>query len=257
MIEDSRIKVLKDGPERGDAAYVLYWMGLSQRAEFNPALEYAVGEANARNLPVLVCYGIAEGFPDVNARHWTFLLEGMAEIGPALERRGIGFVARREPPVETALRYAEQAALVVLDRAYLAPIKRFYADFVKRAPGRVVQVEGDVVVPVETASPKPRIRGSHPAAEARPAPGRLSRPAEAQSPVKHKAGGLKTESSLGLDDIPKLVASLGCDHSVGGVRRFTGGAMEAQTQGSSATSLARSATMRRCAASPRPTPPPT
>ena len=229
MIEPARIKILKDGPERDDASYVLYWMGLSQRAAFNPALEYAVGEANERNLPVLVCYGIAEGFPEVNARHWTFLLQGMAEVGPDLARRGIGFVARREPPVETALTYAKDAALVVLDRNYLAPIKRFYADFVRRAPVRVVQVEGEVVVPVETASPKheyaartlrPKILKLRDDYMSEPKPER----------VKHKAGGLKTESTLGLDDIPKLVASLRCDHSVDGVRRFTGGAKEAQSR---------------------------
>ena len=229
MIEPTRIKILKDGPEREDASYVLYWMGLSQRAEFNPALEHAVGEANARKLPVLVCYGIAEGFPEVNARHWTFLLQGLAEIGPALARRGIGFVARREPPVETALKYAGDAALVVLDRNYLAPIQRFYDDFVKRAPGRVVQVEGDVVVPVETASPK----HDYAARTLRPKLHRLwdrylvpLKPIE----VKQAAKGLKAESTLGLDDVPKLVAALRCDHSVGGVRRFTGGATEAQAR---------------------------
>jgi len=154
MIQPSRIKTLKDAPENPRGSYVLYWMGLSQRAVFNPALEHAVDQANARGLPTLVCYGIAEGFPEVNARHWTFLLQGMAEIGPALERRGIAFVARRAPPVETALRYAADAALVVCDRNYLKPIKRFYDDFVARAPCRVVQVEGDAVVPVETASSK-------------------------------------------------------------------------------------------------------
>ena len=60
MIQPTRIKLLKDLPAREGASYVLYWMGLSQRASFNLALEYAVGEANRLGLPVLVCYGIAE-----------------------------------------------------------------------------------------------------------------------------------------------------------------------------------------------------
>ena len=76
MIQQSRITALNDKPVAPDGAYVLYWMGLSQRAIFNPALEHAVDEANARGLPVLVCYGIAEGFPEVNARHWTFFAGG-------------------------------------------------------------------------------------------------------------------------------------------------------------------------------------
>src|ERR1700712_2553049 len=103
MIQPTRIKPLNDAPTQEKASYVLYWMGLAQRARFNPALEYAIDEANTRGLPVLVCYGIAEGFPEVNARHWSFLLEGMAEIGPALDRRRNPFVARGGPPAGAAL----------------------------------------------------------------------------------------------------------------------------------------------------------
>ena len=229
MIQPSRISTRKDAPDNPSGKYVLYWMGLSQRAAFNPALEYAIDEANARNLPVLVCYGIAEGFPEVNARHWTFLLEGMAGIGPALQQRGIAFVARRAPPVETALLYAADAALVVCDRNYLKPIERFYADFTARAPCRVVQVEGDVVVPVATAS------GKHEYA-ARTLRPRIMRqvdeylvPLKARV-VKRKATDLRVESTLDLSDVPKLVASLKTDHTVKPVRRFRGGTGEAEAR---------------------------
>ena len=228
MIQPSRIKVLKDGPENERGAYVLYWMGLSQRAAFNPALEHAVDEANARKLPVVVCYGIAEGFPEVNARHWTFLLEGGAEIGPALAKRGIGFVARREGgPVGTALRYAADAALVVMDRNYLKPIRAFYEDFVRRAPCRVVQVEGDVVVPVETASPK----HDYAARTLRPKIYKqweeYLHPLEERK-VHHPARGLTLESTLDLGAIAETVAGLKCDHAVGAVKRFKGGHSEAE-----------------------------
>ncbi len=227
MIQQTRIRTLNDAPEKTDAPYVLYWMGLSQRAAFNPALEYAVDEANARKLPVLVCYGIAEGIPEANARHWNFLLEGIADIGPALKKRGIAFVARREPPVETALMYAANAALVVCDRAYLKPVVQFYMDFAKRAPCRVVQVEGDVVVPVETASPK----HEYAARTLRPKINKMMDeylvPLEERTVVR-KATGLKVESTLELDDLPRLVAGLKADQSVRPVRRFKGGGAAAE-----------------------------
>lgn len=229
MIQSSRIKLLNGAPENARASYVLYWMGLSQREAFNPALEYAVDEANARRLPVLVCYGIAEGYPEVNARHWTFLLEGLSEIGPRLERRGIAFVTRRTPPVETALFYAADAALVVCDRNYLKPVKRFYADFAARAPCRVVQVEGDVVVPVETASSKHEIA----ARTLRPKIERLLVdylvPLE-QRAVQHPWTGPKLESTLDPADIPRLVAGLKADQSVRPVRRFKGGMAQAEAR---------------------------
>ena len=228
MIQPSRIHVLKEGPENGRGSYVLYWMGLSQRAAFNPALEHAVDEANLRRLPVVVCYGIAEGFPEVNARHWTFLLEGMAEIGPALAKRGIGFVARREGgPVYTALKYASDAALVVIDRNYLKPIRAFYDEFVARAPCRVVQVEGDVVVPIETASPK----HEYAARTLRP---KIYRQWEQylyplrERDVSHPAGGLQLDSTLDFGNVPGIVAGLKCDQSVCAVKRFRGGQSEAR-----------------------------
>ncbi len=228
MIQPTRIRLLNDAPENTSASYVLYWMGLSQRTDFNPALEHAIDEANARSLPVLVCYGIAEGFPEVNARHWNFLLEGMAEIAPVLEKRGIAFVARRAPPVETALLYATDAALVVCDRTYLKPATQFYADFASRAPCRVVQVEGDVVVPVETASSK----HEYAARTLRPKLNRLMN--EYLVPLETRRVARRAtecfESTLGLDDVPRLVASLKADQSVRPVKRFKGGGSHAQAR---------------------------
>ena len=229
MIQPTRIKPLNDAPTQEKASYVLYWMGLAQRARFNPALEYAVDEANARGLPVLVCYGIAEGFPEVNARHWSFLLEGLAEVRPELERRGIAFVTRRAQPVETALLYAVDAALVVCDRNYLKPVRQFYADFAARAPCRVIQVEGDVVVPVETASPKHEFA----ARTLRPKLHRLWQqylvPLEERQ-VLRRADGLNAESTLDLSDVSRLVASLKADQSVRPVRRFKGGTAQAEAR---------------------------
>ena len=228
MIQPTRIQSLNETPENPDGAYVLYWLGLAQRAAFNPALEHAVDLANERNLPVLVCYGIAEGFPEVNARHWTFMMEGTAEIGPALAARGIGFVPRHASPVETALQYAKDAALVVCDRNYLKTIKRFYADFGARAPCRVVQVEGDVVVPVQTVSPK----HEYAARTIRPRINRLL--SEYLVPLHERAVNHRftaaVEPTLDLADIPRLVAGLKCDHSVRPVRRFKGGASQAQAR---------------------------
>lgn len=226
MIQPIRIKPLNDLPAR-EGAYVLYWMGLSQRARFNPALEYAVKEANRLGLPVLVCYGIAEGFPEVNARHWAFLLEGMAEVGPALAQRGIAYVARRQPPVDTALLYAREAALAVCDRNYQKPVRHFYADFAARAPCRVVQVEGEVVVPVETASPKHEVAARTLRPKLRRLLPKYLVPLE-ERPVVHRANHLNFESTLDLSDVPRLVSSLKADQSVRPVRRFKGGTSQAE-----------------------------
>jgi deoxyribodipyrimidine photo-lyase len=227
MIQPTRLKVLSDQPVRESASYVLYWMGLSQRARFNHALEYAIAEANRLGLPVLVCYGIAEGIPEANARHWAFLLEGLAEVGPTLRERGIAFVVRRQPPVETALLYAVEAALVVCDRNYQKPVRRFYADFAERSPCRVVQVEGEVVVPVETASPKHEYAARTLRIKLRRLVPEYLVPLD-EEPVAHRADHLDFESTLDLSDVPRLVGTLKADQSVRPVRRFKGGATQAE-----------------------------
>jgi deoxyribodipyrimidine photo-lyase len=78
VIEPQRVRELNDAPEQ-PGEYVLYWMQNSQRADFNPALEVAIAEANRLGLPVLVGFGLTEDYPEANARHYAFMLEGLAE----------------------------------------------------------------------------------------------------------------------------------------------------------------------------------
>src|SRR4029453_10347727 len=105
-VQSSRIRVLTKAESRRSGRYVLYWMQQSQRARFNPALELAIEEANARALPVLVCFGLTDGYPEASPRHYTFMLEGLAEVAHALAERGIAFALRHGAPDEVALEFA-------------------------------------------------------------------------------------------------------------------------------------------------------
>jgi deoxyribodipyrimidine photo-lyase len=71
-IERDRIRVLADREVRR-GKYVLYWMQASVRAEWNPALEHAIHEANRLETPLLVCFGLTDDYPDATARHYRFL----------------------------------------------------------------------------------------------------------------------------------------------------------------------------------------
>ena len=152
-IQNSRIRELNDRPvRRGD--YVLYWMQQSQRAEDNHALELAVQRANGLGLPVVVAFGLTDGYPEANLRHYRFMAEGLREVEGALARRGILFLVRRGDPAAVALELAGDAALVVCDRGYLRHQKRWRRRVAAQAGCRVVQVESDVVVPVDVVSGK-------------------------------------------------------------------------------------------------------
>lgn len=226
MIDSRRVALLNDLPEQpGD--YVLYWMQNSQRVAFNPALEAAIDEANRRRLPVLVGFGLSEDYPGANARHYAFMLEGLAETEQALQARGVGFVVRRGSPADVAIELAQRAALVVCDRGYLRPQKQWRGEVAAKAGRRVLQVEGDVVVPVELVSTKPEIG----ARTLRPKLLRLRdeflHPLANNQPLL-PVGRLGVASDVDLGEIPRLLTRLRIDHSVTSVRHFRGGYAEAR-----------------------------
>ena len=228
-IQPARIRILNDVAPRSEAAYVLYLMQQANRADFNPALELAIEEGNRLGLPVVACFGLLDGksgFPEANARHYAFLLQGLADCRKRLEERGIGFVMRKRSPADIAIDLAGDAALIVLDRGYLAIQKGWYERIAGNAKCRLVQVEGDVVVPVETASGK----HEYAARTLRPKLHRLwdeyLEPLKARR-VKRKADGLKLESEIDVSNPDKVLAGMSLDTSVAPVKRFTGGHTEA------------------------------
>ncbi|HJE25015.1 MAG TPA: deoxyribodipyrimidine photo-lyase [Methylorubrum populi] len=228
-IQSARIRLLRDVPPREKASYVLYLMQQAMRVPFNPALELALEEANRLKLPLLVCFGLldgANGFPEANARHYAFLLQGLADAAAALEKRGIGFLVRRGTPAEVAVDLSDKAALLVLDRGYLAIQKRWYGEIAEGAECRIVQVEGDVVVPVETASTK----HEYAARTLRPKLHKLwddyLDPLTPRT-VEHSAKALTLKGGLDVSTPEKLLATLTLDTVVGPVKRFRGGHTEA------------------------------
>jgi len=151
MIQHERVQFLNEEyPRRG--RYVLYWMQQSQRVFGNHALEFAVREANRLKLPVVVGFGITQRFPQGQERHYAFMLEGLRETDAVLRERGIKLAVRLSPPPLAALDLAAGTAVLVVDRGYLRIQRRWRERVARDAPCRVVQVESDVVVPVETAS---------------------------------------------------------------------------------------------------------
>ena len=152
-IQPSRIQVLNDlNPAKGD--FVLYWMQQSQRAEYNHALEYAIEQANTLGLGVVVVFGLTDDYPEANLRHYTFMLEGLQETQAVLAKRGITMVVQKGDPADVALAAGQKASLIVCDRGYLRHQRQWRRKVAQNARCHVVQIESDVVVPVEVASDK-------------------------------------------------------------------------------------------------------
>ena len=225
MIQPERIQALNDRPvQRGK--YVLYWMQASQRATWNHALEFAIQQANERHEPLLVLFGITNRFPDANARHYTFMLEGLREVRDSLIKRGIQFVVKLQSPELGAVQLAEGASLVVTDRGYLRIQKQWRRHVSEKVSCRVLQVESDVVVPVEVASDKE----AYSAGILRPKIERhLFRylvPLK-EMPIRKDSLGLKFQSA-NLDDVKGVITRLKIDGTVIPVDSFRGGTSKAE-----------------------------
>lgn len=219
-IQPARVRRLNDRSPKS-RRYVLYWMQQSQRAEYNHALEYAIGRANELNQPLVAGFGLTDQFPEANLRHYAFMLEGLRDVERTLRSRGILMTVMRRGPDEVALTLGKDASLIVCDRGYLRCQKKWRERVASKADTQVVQVESDVIVPVETVSNKAEFA----ARTIRP---RILRHLPEyliglrQSAVRKDSLGLHI-GGLGLDDAAATLGAMKLDRSVPAVPSAVGG----------------------------------
>ena len=226
MVHPERIRKLNDRP-LPKGRFVLYWMQASQRAEHNHALEYAIRQANEQKLPLVTLFVLTDGFPEANLRHYTFMLEGLKDVKKRLEERGVSFVAFKGSPAKEVGKVSRQASMVVTDCGYLRIQREWRKEVAENAPCPVVQVETDVVVPVEEACPKE----AYSAAVLRPKINSHLRKylvPLTETPLKHSLRSLDF-AALDLNkSITAILASLSIDRTVQEVNHFQGGTSEAK-----------------------------
>jgi len=225
-IDATRIQVLNQ-KKMVPGDYVLYWMQQSQRAEENHALEYAIELANHLDLPLLVVFGLTDTYPEANLRHFRFMLEGLTETVSALAERGVKMVVRKGEPTEVALAAGKKASVIVCDRGYLKHQISWRQAVAQKAACRVVQVESDVLVPIEVVSNK----AEYAARTIRP---KIHRQLDAyltefQGIALNKSSEGLEARGLDTEDINGVLACMDIDRSVRPVGRFfKGGTRQAK-----------------------------
>jgi deoxyribodipyrimidine photo-lyase len=222
MVQPQRVVPLNPHDFNPAGRYVLYWMQQCQRSRFNFALEHAIAQANERDLPVVVCFGLMDDFPESNLRHHTFMLQGLSELSHTLAGRKIRFLCKRGNQADVALHYGQQAGLIVCDRGYTRHQKAWREKVGQQASCPVQQVESDVVVPVAVTSDKREFA----ARTIRP---KLHRQLQAflqplpQALVRKSSLQMKLSDDVDLTDPIKAAARLKLDQSVGVTDRLVGG----------------------------------
>jgi deoxyribodipyrimidine photo-lyase len=224
MIQKERIKTLNK-KEVKKGAYVLYWMQASQRAEYNHALEFGILKANELRQPLIVFFGITDTFPEANERHYTFMLEGLKEVKHSLKKRGIQMVILHKSPEVGAVQLAKKASLTVADRGYLRIQRQWRNDVANQIDCRLIQVESDVIVPVEETSPKEEYAAATIRAKIHKKLNHFLAPLKQTDPI---IDSLSLDFDFfDIENIGKAISKLRIDRSVKKVNSFHGGMKEA------------------------------
>ena len=224
-IHIDRIKNLNNKTLQSEK-YIIYWMQASQRTEFNHALEYAIKHSNQYKKPLIVFFGLTNGFPDANLRHYHFMLQGLKCVKEGLEKRNIKLIIQRISPEKGIVELSKNASLIVVDRGYLKIQKRWRKTVANSIKCPLIQIESDVVVPVETASNKEEyaaytIRNN--------IKKRLTEFLKPISKEKVKFESLDCDiETIDLSDISKILLNMDIDKNVKPIDRFIGGTEQAK-----------------------------
>ena len=153
----ARLQYRNDYVLKETSDYVIYWMQHTQRISNNYALKHAVDYANKHKKILKVVFVFTPDYKEANLRHYTFMVEGLWELRSRFKKLNIDYHIEIGQFAEVLQTYIPQAALLIMDDAYLKPlvdIKKTIVDIASSNQVPVVQVINDVIIPVDYVSQK-------------------------------------------------------------------------------------------------------
>ena len=224
-IQKERLKLLNEN-ESKEGDFVIYWMQRDQRSEFNHALEYALEKSNESGILLLVFFGITDDFEEGNLRHYRFMLEGLKETKKRLEDRDIKLVIKHEHPREGVVKLAEEASLLVVDKAYLDFLREWREEVAEKINIPMIEVETDLIVPVEEASSKEEYAARTIRPKIEDELGKYMKKIEER---KLKNSSLEFDfETFDIENLDNAISKLDIDESVNTVESYKGGTSESK-----------------------------
>ena len=201
-------------------------MQSSQRIVHNLALEYAISKANKLDKPLIVYFGLFSMFPEANQRHLKFLLEGLQEVEKSLKDLGVKLILWKISPENDVVSISKTSCMVIVDKGYLRILKQWYMDVASKLDCPLIQVEDNVVVPVELASKKEEYSAATLRPKIRKQRHFFLRSLKENQP-KRISLDIEIES-MNLTNIKALISTMNIDSSVKTCENFRGGSSEAE-----------------------------
>jgi deoxyribodipyrimidine photo-lyase len=228
MQVDERVRQLNKKPLNTMGRYVLYWMQMHKRVEYNHALLFAIRRANELGLPVVVYEGLKYYYPWASDRLHTFILEGVEEKRIEFDSLGIKYVFYLQTddaaPKQTVARLARDAALIVTDDYPAFIIPEHNRRIAERAEVPVYAVDSNGIVPMSRFG-----KEEYAAYTIRPKIAKVLdqylRPFTTDA-VEHQRPDIEVdcpETLVNAENIASLVAGCDIDHSVTLSNAYRGG----------------------------------
>ncbi|MGL4358132.1 deoxyribodipyrimidine photo-lyase [Cetobacterium sp.] len=146
-----RIKYLKINEDK-IGQYIVYWMQETQRVSYNFSLEKAIEVANESKLPLYVMFNYIKNYPEASERHFKFMLQGLKDVHDILKKYGIRFILLEGDLQKNILEISKDAQVLIWDKSYLRSQRSSREKLLKKLNVTTIEVENNVVVPVEVAS---------------------------------------------------------------------------------------------------------
>lgn len=139
-------------PINESGEYVLYWMQINRRFEFNFALEYAIAWANKLDKPLLIYEGLNIDYPWASARMHNFMLQGMRENQQIAKEKGLNLFSYVEPDIEAGkglfYKLVEKACCVISDEFPVFIIRKHNERVADRINVSFTTVDSNGLIPL-------------------------------------------------------------------------------------------------------------
>ena len=217
----------KDPNLEGD--YILYWMQINRRTQYNYALEYAVALANKYDKPLLIYESVMVNYPWASDRFHAFLLEGMKEHLDKLKETGVNHYcyAERESDTvkESFYELAGNAVTVVADEYPVYIIRENNEKMAGEIDVPYVSIDSNGIIPLKVTDKDPysaylfrKVMQEH-FLEAYTHPPKKDPIDDLENHnVASLPGGFEDKyprADKNLEDIPGFISELDIDHNIG------------------------------------------
>lgn len=154
MSQHERVTIIRPKALDLKKQYIAYWCYNTLRTRYNHALEYAIHLANKYTLPLIVFTTNDTHTTNTlsSNRHILFNMQTKQTLCKNLAMREIICYHLFGYPPAIAAFIAQEAVALVVDTPYFNQDKDFYGKLVQWSKSPIIQIESNVVVPIESTS---------------------------------------------------------------------------------------------------------